>query len=90
MAQEGSSLAMWTNSFSASSYQNECSSATPRSKGFLHGRRTGNRKVHGPQLLRRQIFMMMAFIGQRQNSEPGREIAIIRARVSSGSLQEGV
>ena len=33
IAQEGSAAAISENAFSASAYQNECSSATPRAKG---------------------------------------------------------
>ena len=40
-------------------------------KCFLRRSRAGNRKVHCPQLFRRQIFVVMTFIGQRKNSEQG-------------------
>ena len=38
-------------------------------KRFLDRSRARNREMHRPQLFRSQIFVVMAFIGQRQNSE---------------------
>jgi hypothetical protein len=41
----------------------------PACERLLRRGRAGNREVHGPQLLRGQIFVVMAFVGQSENSK---------------------
>jgi hypothetical protein len=44
----------------------QCDAACKR---LLHGWSARNRKMHGPQLLRSQIVVVMAFLGQGQEPE---------------------
>ena len=68
MAQEGSSFAISINYFPASSYQNECNSATPRSNPLCTGARRKLGSAPCP-IAPGQIFVMMGFIGSDHASE---------------------
>src|SRR5271165_1413163 len=78
----GSSLAISRNSFSASSYQNECSRATPRAKGFCTAAVQETGKCTVPSCVSLILVVVMFFFvvgdeiaacGETEQQNPGGE-----------------